>query len=116
MQNIKKIAIKSTLAIAACCAIAFPMLGFTKDEVITIGLIVPLEGALALSGQDAVRGTELAVDEVNGKIGNKKIIIIKESSNGKPDVALAKAKKLIEQDKVDFIIGPLAGGEGLAIK
>lgn len=107
---------KATFGLGTLFCTAFPITGYSQADILKIGLIVPLEGALALSGQDAVRGTELALDEFNNKIGNKKIIIIKESSNGKPDVALAKAKKLIEQDKVDFIIGPLAGGEGLAIK
>ena len=95
---------------------AFAGTAAAQQATIKIGLIAPLEGALALSGQDAIRGTELALDEIKYMIGNKKIVVLKESSNGRPDVALGKAKKLIEQDNVDILIGPLAGGEGLAIK
>ncbi len=95
---------------------AFAGIAAAQQATIKIGLIAPLEGALALSGQDAIRGTELALDEIKYMIGNKKIVVLKESSNGRPDVALGKAKKLIEQDNVDILIGPLAGGEGLAIK
>jgi branched-chain amino acid transport system substrate-binding protein len=106
--NLKPLLVLCTLACAGS-AIA-------QQATIKIGLIAPLEGALALSGQDAIRGTELALDEIKYMIGNKKIVVLKESSNGRPDVALSKAKKLIEQDNVDILIGPLAGGEGLAIK
>lgn len=87
-----------------------------QAQTIKIGVLATLEGPLALLGQDAMRGTELAVDEFNGRIGERRIELIKESSNAKPDVAVAKAKKLIEQDKVDLFIGPLSGSEGLAIK
>jgi len=87
-----------------------------QAQTIKIGVLATLEGPLALLGQDAMRGTELALDEFGGKIGNRKIELVKESSNAKPDVAIAKAKKLIEQDNVDLFIGPLSGGEGLAVK
>jgi branched-chain amino acid transport system substrate-binding protein len=53
----------------------------------------------------------------NWTVAGKKITLIKEGSDATPDVALAKAKKLIEQDNVDILIGPLSGDEGLlAIK
>ncbi|MBB4846237.1 branched-chain amino acid transport system substrate-binding protein [Paucibacter oligotrophus] len=98
--------------LATCIALA----AGAQAQNIRIGVLATLDGPLALLGQDSMRGAELAVDEFNGQIGTRKIELVKESSNAKPDVAVAKAKKLIEQDKVDFMIGPLSGSEGLAVK
>ncbi len=83
---------------------------------IVIGVLATLEGAFALFGEDAVRGVELAVAEFGGAIAGKKIRLVKESTDATPQVAREKARKLIEQDKVDLIVGPLSGDEGLALR
>jgi branched-chain amino acid transport system substrate-binding protein len=48
--------------------------------------------------------------------GGKKITLVTGSSNGQPDSAISAARKLVEQDKVAFLIGPLSGSEGVAIR
>jgi branched-chain amino acid transport system substrate-binding protein len=48
--------------------------------------------------------------------GGRKIELIKASSDAKPDVAVNATRKLVEQDKVDIMVGPLSGGEGIAVK
>ena len=59
---------------------------------------------------------EMAFEEVDYTIGGKRIEWIRESSDAQADVALARARKLIEQDDVDIIIGPLSGAEGIALR
>jgi branched-chain amino acid transport system substrate-binding protein len=49
-------------------------------------------------------------------VAGKKIEIIKASSDAKPDVAVNATRKLVEQDKVDIMVGPLSGSEGIAVK
>jgi branched-chain amino acid transport system substrate-binding protein len=49
-------------------------------------------------------------------VAGRKIEIIKASSDAKPDVAVNATRKLVEQDKVDIMVGPLSGGEGIAVK
>ena len=83
---------------------------------VRIGGVMTLEGPFTVLGQEAVRAMEMAFEEVNYSVAGKRIEWIKESSDGRPDVAVGKARKLIEQDKVDILIGPMSGGEGLAIK
>jgi branched-chain amino acid transport system substrate-binding protein len=83
---------------------------------IVIGILATLEGAFALYGEEAVRGVELVVAEFGGEIAGKKIRLVKESTDATPQVAREKARKLIEQDKVDCIVGPLSGDEGLALR
>ena len=86
------------------------------QQTLKIGTVVVLEGALAALGQDANRGIDLALEEFKNGIAGKKIEVIRESTNAKGDVAVTKMRKLLDQDKVDLVVGPLSGGEGLAIK
>ena len=83
---------------------------------VKIGLLATLEGPFAAGGADGMRGAELAVRQAGGVVAGRKIEIIKASSNANPDVAVNAARKLVEQDKVDILVGPLSGGEGIAIK
>ena len=86
------------------------------QQTVKIGLLATLEGPFAAGGADGMRGAELAVKQHNGMAGGKKIEIIKASSDAKPDVAVNATRKLVEQDKVDIMVGPLSGGEGVAVK
>lgn len=83
---------------------------------IKVGVISILEGAFAALGQDGIRGAELAVKEVGGRVDGKSIEVITMSSDASPDSAVNAARKLIEQDGVDLIVGPLSGSEGLALR
>jgi branched-chain amino acid transport system substrate-binding protein len=92
-----------------------PQLGLAEDT-IKVGLLATLEGAFTVLGQDSVRGAELAFKEANYTAGGKKIEVIKGSSDASPDSAVKAARKLVEQDGVQILIGPLSGDEGLAVK
>ena len=48
-------------------------------------------------------------------IGGHPVTFVKGCSDATPDVALAEARRLVEQVKVDILIGPLSGSEGIAI-
>jgi len=81
-----------------------------------IGVTAPLEGTYTVLGEDGMRGYELAVKAHNGKAGGKEIETIVASTDTTPDSAVRAAKKLVEQDKVDVLISPLSGSEGIAIR
>src|SRR5215468_1089598 len=86
------------------------------DETIKVGLLATLEGPFTVLGQDSVRGAELALKEAGYSAGGKKIEIVRGSSDASPDSAVKAARKLVEQDGVKILIGPLSGDEGLAVK
>jgi branched-chain amino acid transport system substrate-binding protein len=106
-----------TLAAAAVVG-AFALSGaaVAQQQTVKIGLLATLEGPFAAGGQDGMRGAELAVKERNGMVAGKKIEVVKASSDAKPDVAVNATRKLVEQDKVDIMVGPLSGSEGIAVK
>jgi branched-chain amino acid transport system substrate-binding protein len=86
------------------------------DNTIKVGVLATLEGAFTVLGQDSMRGADLAFKEHDYMAGGKKLEIIKGSSDASPDSAVAAARKLVEQDGVQILIGPLSGDEGLAVK
>jgi branched-chain amino acid transport system substrate-binding protein len=98
-------------------ALLVPLAGVAQaQEVLKIGLLATLEGPFAAGGQDGMRGAELAVKQRGGMVAGKKIELVKASSDAKPDVAVNATRKLVEQDKVQIMVGPLSGSEGIAVK
>jgi branched-chain amino acid transport system substrate-binding protein len=82
---------------------------------IKIGFFSTLEGTYTALGEDGQRGFDLALMQHHNKAGGKDLEIFRGSSDTTPDSALRAAKILVEQDKVDILIAPLSGAEGIAI-
>jgi branched-chain amino acid transport system substrate-binding protein len=103
---------------AVGAAVAFALSGgvLAQGQPIKIGLLATLEGPFAAGGADGMRGAELALRQRGGVVAGRKIELIKASSNATPDVAVNAVRKLVEQDKVEIMVGPLSGGEGVAVK
>lgn len=106
---------RALLALALASGLVAPSLAMAEDT-IKVGALATLEGPFTVLGQDGMRGLELALKEHNGMAGGKKIEIIQGSSDASPDSAVKAARKLVEQDGVTILIGPLSGDEGLAVK
>ena len=85
-------------------------------EAIKIGVLATLKGAFTVLGEDGVRGLKTALKEIDNKAGGKEIELIIQSTDASAESAVDGARKLIEQEKVDLIIGPLSSAAGIAIK
>src|SRR5512139_3762548 len=72
---------------------------------IKIGFLTPRTGIYTQLGTDMLNGFQMYLDEHDGKLGGAKVTLIVEDDQGKPDVDVAKAKKLILQDKIDMLVG-----------
>lgn len=107
---------RTLLALALASGLTAPSLALAADDTIKIGLLATFEGPFTVLGEDSERGAMTAVEEVAGTVAGKKIEIIKGSSDASPDSAVRAARKLVEQDGVKVLIGPLSGDEGLAVK
>ena len=115
MKQSKRVWMRSALGAAAVMAF-MGQAWAQQGQPVKIGLLATLEGPFAAGGADGMRGAELAVKQRNGVVAGRPIQIIKGSSDAKPDVAVNATRKLVEQDKVDIMVGPLSGGEGIAVK
>ena len=96
---------KSLLGAAAVAALMLPGSALAQGGTIKIGILVALEGAFATGGADGVRNVELALKQVNNTIAGKKVETVVAPTDTKPDTTVRMARKLVEQDKVDLIIG-----------
>ncbi len=88
-----------------------------KQEVIKIGFMGPMTGDAANYGKLMSQAVKLAVEEKNqaGGIAGKKIVVVVEDDEGKPEKATPAVEKLIGVDKVFGIVGPVFSGCALAI-
>ncbi len=83
---------------------------------IKIGVVLPYSGVYALLGNEITGGLELAFEQYGSEFGGRKIILIKEDSEVRPRVGLSKTKKLVFQDKVDLLVGPVASNVAGAMR
>jgi len=80
-----------------------------------IGFLAPRTGIYTQLGTDMVNGFQMYLDEHNGMLGGAKVTFIVEDDQGKPDVDVTKAKKLILQDKVDMLVGAVLASSAYAL-
>jgi branched-chain amino acid transport system substrate-binding protein len=101
--------------IGACLALAAGFLPAAAQEELRIGLIAPMTGPFAQVGTDMTNGLKMYLDEVGSNFAGAKVNLIIEDSQGKPDTAVTKAKKLILEDHVQLLVGGVLAPEGYAL-
>ncbi len=85
----------------------FVVTAWSADNV-KIGLDNPLTGTYAAVGKNELIGCQLALDQINAKggiLGRKAELLVEDSTSGDAGTAVQKARKLIDRDKVDFLLG-----------
>ena len=82
---------------------------------IRIGNINSYTGGLAYAGENNLNGMNLYFDSINWTVAGRKIEVIKEDDQFNPQIGLQKAKKLVESDKVDLVVGIQASNVALAV-
>jgi branched-chain amino acid transport system substrate-binding protein len=95
-------------AITGAAALGLPAAVKAQAGAIKIGHLTPLTGFLGALGEYAVMGIKMATDEINasgGVIGRKLDVVSEDSVN--PATAATKAQRMIDQDKVDFLMGEI---------
>jgi branched-chain amino acid transport system substrate-binding protein len=88
----------------------------TSGDTIKVGVYGDLTGQTSSFGQSTKNGIELAVEEINnaGGVGGKKIQLVVEDDQGRPEQAKTVVSKLINQDKVVAVLGEVASTNSLA--
>ena len=105
----------ASASVVAAGAMASPAIVRAQAGPIKIGLMAPLTGVMASGGKELVEGFELWW-ELNGKeIAGRKIEITVEDDASNPDTALQKARRLVEQGNVHFLIGNILANTGIAV-
>jgi branched-chain amino acid transport system substrate-binding protein len=84
---------------------------------IKIGGLLETSGFIASLGQPGLEGAQLAIDQLNaaGGINGRKIAFINVNSESDNTKTVSGAKRLMEQDKVVAIVGPMSSGSAFAV-
>src|SRR5271163_338091 len=106
-------------ALAGVAQIASPFIITARaaDEV-KIGLDNPLTGTYAALGKNELIGAQLALEHINAKggiLGRQAELLVEDSTSGDAGTAVQKARKLIDRDHVDFIVGNINSALAQAI-
>jgi branched-chain amino acid transport system substrate-binding protein len=101
---------------AALLGLASTQNAYAADP-IKIGVVTPLSGSYAPIGKQVRWGAELAVKEINaaGGVNGRPLELLFEDEEANPPVAVRKAEKLLQQDKVDLLTGTVNSGSTLAV-
>lgn len=105
-------------SLAAALAAGLPAAVFAQaGSVFRVGALNPITGAGSPYGPGMQRAILMAVEEVNaaGGAGGRKIEAVSEDTQTKPEAAVLAAKKLIDVNKVQAILGTWASGVSLAV-
>jgi branched-chain amino acid transport system substrate-binding protein len=92
------IAAGAVLALAAGPAMA-------QSKSVKLGFISTFSGPTAVIGNDMRNSFELALDHLGRKMGGLPVEVIYEDDQQKPEVGKQKSEKLVQSDKVDFVVG-----------
>lgn len=101
---------------AGALALGFPAIVKAQGAAIKIGHLTPLTGFLGALGEYAVMGMKMAVEEVNaagGVLGRRLDVASEDSVN--PATATTKAQRMLEQDRVEFLMGEINSASAQAI-
>src|SRR3954467_9811365 len=85
------------------------------QEKLKIGVIVTLSGPAAALGQQVRDGFNLAIKDLGGKMGGRDVEDIVSDDELKPDGAGTKVKGLLDEDRVDVVLGPIFANTRQAI-
>jgi branched-chain amino acid transport system substrate-binding protein len=111
-QAMRKIG-RAVAGIVFAAAMAQPSVAAEK---LKLGVTATLEGTYTQLGEDGMRGFQVALKEFGNKAGGKDLEYVVGSTDATPDSAIRAVRKLVEQDKVDILISPLSGSEGIAVR
>jgi len=103
-----------TLA-AGTGVLSAPFVARAQSASIRIGLMAPQTGVVAAGGREIIDGFSLFWDGAGNQAGGRKVEVIVEDDASNPDTALQKARRLVEQAKVDMLFGNLLANTGLAV-
>jgi branched-chain amino acid transport system substrate-binding protein len=87
-------------------------------DAVKIGLDNPITGPLASLGKNELIGCQMAIDAINAKggiLGRSVELIVEDSTSGDAGTAVMKARKLIEGNQVDFLLGNVNSALALAM-
>lgn len=101
-------------AVAAGLALAATTTFAAED--LKIGTVLSFSQVMGVYGNAILDGMNLAIEEAGGSVAGRKIVLVKEDDKNDPKVALQLVRRYVKDDKVDFLVGPVASHVAAAIR
>ncbi len=111
----KKLDAKLLFALFSTVITSFALAANPNAEPIRVGFLTIKSGALAAGGKQMEDGIQLFLKERNYTLNGRKVELFIADTSGQPAITKTKAQELVEKNKVQVIIGPLAAFEALAL-
>ncbi len=117
LRNLKHLNahIATTLALLLGSIFSITYVVAASDEPIRVGFLTIRSGALAAGGKQMEDGIKLYLKEHNNMIAGRKVELFVGDTAGQPAITKTKTQELVEKDKIQVLIGPLAAFEALAV-
>jgi branched-chain amino acid transport system substrate-binding protein len=109
--------IKAAAAVSALQVSAPFIIPARAADTVKIGLVNPLTGTYAALGKNEMIGCQLAIEQINNKggiLGRQAELLVEDSTSGDAGTAVQKTRKVIERDKVSFLLGNINSALALA--
>lgn len=97
--------LRAILAGAAVLSVFVAMPAPAQQKSVKIGFVSTFSGPTAVIGNDMRNSFELALDHIGRKMGGLPVEVIYENDEQRPDVGRQKTEKLIQSDRVNFVVG-----------
>ena len=110
--------VKSGLVLATAQVASPFVIRARAADAVRIGFDDPLTGTYGAYGKNELIGCQLALEEINAKggiLGRPVELVVEDSTSGDAGTAVQKARKLIDSDKVDFLLGNVNSALALAM-
>jgi branched-chain amino acid transport system substrate-binding protein len=105
----------AAVGVTAVAGLAAPPILAETRKPLRLGVLNSFNGPIAVAAESNVSGMEVYLDRINWTIAGRKVELIKEDDQFNPQVGLEKARKFVQSDKVDMILGPQASNVALAM-
>ncbi|MGB7102236.1 MAG: ABC transporter substrate-binding protein [Xanthobacteraceae bacterium] len=102
-------------SVAAVTALAAPPMLAQTRKPLRLGILNSFTGPTSVAAESNVTGMEMYLDRISWTTAGRKVELIKEDDQFNPQIGLQKARKFVESDDVDMILGPQASNVAMAI-
>ncbi len=96
-------------------ALAGATLSAQAADPVKIGVLLPYTGTYAALGEAITNGMKLAIKQHGNQLGGREVEYVIVDGEANPSTAIPKTQQLIAGENVDFVIGPVHSGVGMAM-
>jgi branched-chain amino acid transport system substrate-binding protein len=96
---------RSVFVVATALALLAAVPAEAQQRSVKIGFVSTFSGPLAFIGDEMRKSFELALDHLGRRMGGLPVDVIYEDDESRPEVGLRKTRKLVESDRINFVVG-----------